>query len=50
MMAAVNVPSRREGSVLLVPVNPAVDPDGGVVSDSVVLIHQLEMSRIGREQ
>ena len=46
MMAAVNVLSRREGSVLLVPVNPAVDPDGSIVADSVSLIHQLAMSRI----
>jgi hypothetical protein len=45
MMTAVNVLSRREGSVLLVPVNPAVDPDGGIVANSVVLIHHLAMSR-----
>jgi sirohydrochlorin cobaltochelatase len=46
MMATVNVLSRREGRVLLVPVNPGVDPDGEIVSNSVALIHRLAMSRI----
>ena len=46
MMAAVNVLSRREGTVLLVPVNPGVDPDGEIVSSSVALIDQLARSRI----
>ena len=41
MMAVVNVLSRREGTVLFVPLDPSVDPVGGIVSDSVVLIHRL---------
>ena len=49
MMAAVNVLSRREGTVLFVPVNPIVDPDGEIVSSGVALVHRLAMSRgIGR--
>jgi sirohydrochlorin cobaltochelatase len=47
MMAAVNVSSRREGTALLVPVNPVVDPDGEIVANSVALIHRMAMSRIG---
>jgi sirohydrochlorin cobaltochelatase len=45
MLVAVNVLSRREGTVLFVPVNPGVDPDGEVVSSSVALVHQLATSR-----
>jgi hypothetical protein len=45
MMAAVNVLSRREGTVLLVPVNPAVDPDGEIVSSAIALVHRLAISR-----
>lgn len=45
MMAVVNVLSRREGTVLFVPIDPSVDPDGDIVSSSVVLIHRLAMSR-----
>ena len=45
MLVAANVLSRREGTVLFVPVNPGVDPDGEIVSSSVVLIHRLAMSR-----
>lgn len=45
MMAAVNVLSRREGTVLFVPVNPIVDPDGEIVSSGVGLVHRLAMSR-----
>jgi hypothetical protein len=41
MLAAANVLARREGTVLFVPVNPRVDPEGEIVSDSVVLIHRL---------
>ena len=46
MMAAVNVLARREEMVLFVPVNPAIDPDGEIVSSSVALIHRLALSRI----
>ena len=45
MMVTVNVLSRREGTVLFVPVNTGVDPDGEIVSSSVVLIHRLATSR-----
>ena len=47
MMAAVNVLSRREGTVLLVPVNSQADSAGEIVSSSVALIHRLAISRIG---
>ena len=47
LMATVNVLSRREGTVLLVPVNPGVDPEGEIVSSSVALIHRLAKLRIG---
>jgi len=50
MMVVVNVLSRREGTVLFVPVSPGVDPDGEIVSSSVVLIHRVALSRgvVGR--
>ena len=41
LLAAVNVLSRREGSVLFVPVNPTVDPDGEIVTSGVALVHRL---------
>jgi sirohydrochlorin cobaltochelatase len=44
-MIAVNVLSRREGTVLFVPVSPASDPDGERVVQSVVRIHGLAVSR-----
>jgi hypothetical protein len=46
MLVSVNVLSRRQETVLFVPVNPGVDPDGEIVSSSVALIHQLAESRI----
>ena len=45
LLAAANVLARREGTVLFVPVNPHVDPDGAIVSDSVALVHRLALSR-----
>ena len=45
MLVAVNVLSRREGTVLFVPVSPEVDPDGRIVSDSVALVHRLATGR-----
>jgi hypothetical protein len=44
MLAAANVLARREGTVLFVPVNPRVDPEGEIVSDSIVLLHRLAVS------
>ncbi len=42
MMVTVNVLSRREGTVLYVPLDPAVDPDGEmVVVSSLGLVHRL---------
>src|SRR5918993_1587128 len=41
MLVAANVLARREEHVLFVPINPDVDPDGTIVSDSVALIHRL---------
>ena len=45
MMAAVNVLSRREGTVLFVPAVPSVDADGEIVSSSVALVHRLALMR-----
>jgi hypothetical protein len=43
MLVAMNVLARRESTVLFVPVNPDVDPDGGIVADSVALVHRLAL-------
>jgi hypothetical protein len=40
-----NVLSRREGTVLLLPVNPAVDPDGAVVSSALARVQRLADAR-----
>jgi sirohydrochlorin cobaltochelatase len=45
MMVTVNVLSRREGTLLFVPVNPAVDPDGEIVVSSLALVHQLARTK-----
>jgi hypothetical protein len=39
-----NVLARREGVVLFVAVNPAVDPNGGRVAEAVVRLHRLAMA------
>ena len=44
-LVASNVLSRREGSVLFVPVNPVSDPDGERVSSSLALVHRLAVGR-----
>jgi hypothetical protein len=44
-LVVTNVLSRREGVVLFVPVNPAVDPAGGRVVESVVRLHRLAAAR-----
>jgi sirohydrochlorin cobaltochelatase len=44
-LVASNVLSRREGTVLFVPVNPDRDPDGDTVVRSVVRIHRLAAVR-----
>jgi hypothetical protein len=36
-----NVLARREGSVLFVPINPVLDPDGDTVAAGVVRVHRL---------
>jgi hypothetical protein len=38
-MVVSNVLSRREGTVLFVPVNPGLDPDGGIVVRAFVRVH-----------
>jgi len=45
MLVVINVLARREGTVLFVPINPAVDPDGGIVSDSMELVYRLAALR-----
>jgi len=45
MLVVINVPTQREGTVLFVPINPAVDPDGGIVSDSMELVYRLAALR-----
>ena len=38
-----NVLSRREGTVLLVPVNPVSDPGGEAVVNTLVRVYQLAL-------
>ena len=45
MMVGSNVLSRREGTVLFVPVNPAIDPGGQIVIESVKRIHGFAVAR-----
>ena len=45
MMVTVNVLSRREGTVLFVPINPEIDPDGEIVVSSLALVHRLALAR-----
>jgi len=40
-----NVLARREGTVLFVPVNPAIDPDGARVVAAVASVHRLAQAR-----
>jgi hypothetical protein len=44
-LVATNVLSRREGTVLFVPVNPASDPDGETVAAAVARIHGFATAR-----
>ena len=41
MLVAANILARREATVLFVPLNTVVDPDGALLVDSVALIHRL---------
>lgn len=40
LLVAANVLTRREGTVLFVPVNPAADPDGRAVAGAVARVHR----------
>jgi hypothetical protein len=40
-MVVSNVLSRREGTVLFVPLNPASDPDGDIVTSTLARVHRL---------
>ena len=44
-LVACNVLARREGTVLFVPVNPASDPDGEAVAETVSRVHALATAR-----
>jgi hypothetical protein len=44
-LVASNVLSRREGTVLFVPVNTATDPKGTIVADALELIHRCASAR-----
>ena len=44
-LVACNVLSRREGTVLFVPVNAGVDPHGVIVSSAVVHVHWCASAR-----
>jgi sirohydrochlorin cobaltochelatase len=44
-MVATNVLSRREGTVLYVPVNPDRDPEGAIVTNAVRHVHALARTR-----
>jgi sirohydrochlorin cobaltochelatase len=41
MMVAVNILTRREGTVLFVPINPVADPGGEIVAEAIARIHHL---------
>ena len=45
MLLAANVLARREGTVLFVPIDIDVDPEGRIVCDSVALVHRLHSAR-----
>ena len=45
IMSALNVAARREHTALFVPINPATDPRGEVVVDSIVLAHRLAVAK-----
>ena len=40
LLVAANVLTRREGTVLFVPVNPATDPDGQAIARAVARVHR----------
>ncbi len=44
-LVASNVLSRREGTVLFVPVNAATDPDGTIVAGAVERVHRCALTR-----
>ena len=44
-MVVNNVLSRREGTTLFVPVNPASDPGGVIVARTVMVVHRLAAIR-----
>lgn len=44
-LVASNVLSRREGTVLFLPVNPATDPRGSIVADAVALVYRCASAR-----
>jgi sirohydrochlorin cobaltochelatase len=41
-----NVLARREGTVLFVPLNPAIDPNGAIVARAVTTVHNLCPDRV----
>jgi hypothetical protein len=45
MMVVSNVLSRREGTVLFVPVNPVQDPVGDRVANTVAAIYRLAQAK-----
>jgi sirohydrochlorin cobaltochelatase len=45
MMVAANILSRREGTVLFVPLNPATDPGADIIAGAIVRIHRLAAAR-----
>jgi hypothetical protein len=44
-LVAANVLSRREGTVLFVPVNPVTDPRGTIVASAVERMYQCASAR-----
>jgi hypothetical protein len=44
-LVANNVLSRREGTVLFVPIDPVRDPDGAIVADAVTRVHRLAVTK-----
>jgi len=40
-----NVLSRREGTTLFVPLNPASDPDGDLAATSLIRVHRIASTK-----
>jgi len=44
LLVASNVLTRREGTALFVPVNPAVDPEGRTIAQALARVHRFAVA------